>query len=134
MAVGTQKDAFRRFHARSGQRSSDPVERKRELLGRRVTVVEVERSLAAVIAAQHARAPGLLHEDLLHLPAPSDNPFPTTGEASEMISLAVADKYDLAMRPTGAYGLFRCPGQIGDELIFHDTNISSCGEGIGACV
>jgi hypothetical protein len=75
VAVGTEKDAFRRLGPDGIDRTRDATHRDPKLLRGRISVVELERVKTAAVTAEHALTAGLLNEDLFDPAAPPSNGF-----------------------------------------------------------
>jgi hypothetical protein len=97
VAVGTERDALARFGARAVQGASDAhVAEAKALLGR-ISVMELESTDVAVVAAQGASASGLLNECLLDLLATSRDGLGSAMKASPAPVVAAPHKRRLSM-------------------------------------
>jgi hypothetical protein len=82
VAIRAQQDALADLQAQAVKAMGTPLGTA-ELLETRVEMVELERTQAAVVAAQTTAAAGLLDKDLLHTTSPPNHRLLTAPAASE---------------------------------------------------
>jgi hypothetical protein len=96
VAIRAQQYALADLRTKSVEAPRHPASRDSELLLARIDVVELERGRRPVVTAQSTRPARLLHEDLLHASATTNDSLCTARTAAE-VAPTVSDVTDFTM-------------------------------------